>query len=81
MALAHTHNLTIDRSVLYNIEGDYHYNITAPGERVIILLCACGLNPLNRQQVSLNCSKPLAPAHSTIRKHATRRLDAFQVHV
>lgn len=43
MFFAHAHNLTIDRSNLYNIEGDYNYN-TAPGKRGIILLRFCDQN-------------------------------------
>lgn len=40
MSFAHSHNFTIDRSALYNIEGDYYHSTVAPGERGNIPLCA-----------------------------------------
>lgn len=44
MSFTHAHNLTIDRSNLYNIEGDYNYNPPTPGKQGIILLRGCDQN-------------------------------------
>lgn len=47
MSFVHAHGFTINKSTFNDIQGDYHYNATTPGERGMARLCTGAQNLLN----------------------------------